>query len=67
MKAMKYVWTMVLALAAIIAAQVGLTGVLGFHTAELIGKTAVTALCLYAVIRAFQAFRAKRDAGKAQG
>ena len=49
MKAMKYVVAVVLVLAAIIAAQMGLSGVLGFRTAELIGKTAVTALCLYAV------------------
>ena len=54
-------------LAAIIAAQMGLTGLIGFRTAELMGKTAVTALCLYAVIRVCQAFRVKRKAGKAQG
>ncbi len=67
MKAMKYVLTVVLVLAAIIAAQMGLTGLIGFRTAELMGKTAVTALCLYAVIRVCQAFRMKRKAGKAQG
>ena len=67
MKAMKYVLTVVLVLAAIIAAQMGLTGLIGFRTAELMGKTAVTALCLYAVIRVCQAFRVKRKAGKAQG
>lgn len=67
MKAMKYVLTVVLVLAAIIAAQMGLTGLIGFRTAELMGKTAVTALCLYAVIRACQAFRVKWKAGKAQG
>ena len=64
MKAMKYVVAVVLVLAAIIAAQMGLSGVLGFRTAELIGKTAVTALCLYAVIRVFQAFRAERKANE---
>ena len=67
MKAMKYVLTVVLVLAAIIAAQMGLTGLIGFRTAELMGKTAVTALCLYAVIQVCQAFRVKRKAGKAQG
>ena len=67
MKAMKYVLTVVLVLAASIAAQMGLTGLIGFRTAELMGKTAVTALCLYAVIRVCQAFRVKRKAGKAQG
>ena len=46
MKAMKYVLTVVLVLAAIIAAQMGLTGLIGFRTAELMGKTAVTALCV---------------------
>ena len=40
-----------LAAAAVLAAQMALTGVLGFHTAEAIGKTAMTALFLYAVIR----------------
>ena len=48
-----------LAMAAIIAAQTALAGVLGFHTAEVIGKTAVTALYLYAVT---QMFRTKREA-----
>ena len=48
-----------LATAAIIAAQMALTGVVGFHTAEVIGKTAITALYLYAVARMF---RAKREA-----
>lgn len=51
-----------LAAAAIIAGQMALTGFLGFHTAELIGRTAVTALCLYALIRVVQALRAKREA-----
>lgn len=59
MKAMKYVLTVVLVLAAIIAAQTGLAGLIGFRTAELIGKTAMTALYLYAVTRMF---RAKREA-----
>ena len=62
MKVMKYVLTVVLVLAAILAAQMGLTGVLGFRTAELIGKTAMTALCLYALIRTVQALRVKREA-----
>ena len=48
--------------AAVIAGQTALAGVLGFHTAEVIGKTAMTALYLYAVIRMFQASRAKRAA-----
>lgn len=48
-----------LATAAIIAAQTALAGALGFRTAELIGKTAMTALYLYAVTRMF---RAKREA-----
>lgn len=49
-----------LALAAVIAAQMALTGVLGFHTAEMIGKTAMTALYLYAVMRMFRAEREAR-------
>ena len=57
MKAMKYVGTMVLALAAIMAVQMGLTGLTGFHTAELLGKTAMTALFLYSIIRLVQAAR----------
>lgn len=45
--------------AAVIAAQTALAEVLGFHTAERIGKTAMAALYLYAVTRMF---RAKREA-----
>lgn len=41
----------ILAVAVVIAVQVGLSFVVGFHTAELIGQTAMTALFLYAVIR----------------
>ena len=59
MKAMKYVLTVVLVLAAILGAQMGLSGIVGFHTAEIMGKTAMTALYLYAVARMF---RAKREA-----
>lgn len=59
---MKGIGMGLLAAAAVIAAQTALTGVLGFRTAELLGKTAVTALYLYAVIRMFQASRAKRAA-----
>lgn len=56
---MKGIATGLLAMAAIVAAQTALAGVLGFHTAEVIGKTAITALYLYAVTRMF---RAKREA-----
>lgn len=59
MKAMRNVGMAVLAMAAIIAGQTALAGVAGFHTAELIGKTAMTALYLYAMMRIF---RAKREA-----
>ena len=51
MKTMKSVGAAVLAMAAIIAAQMALTGVLGFQTAEALGKTAVTALFLYILVR----------------
>ena len=51
MKTMKSVGMAVLAMAAVIASQMALTGVLGFHTAEVMGKTAVTALFLYQIIR----------------
>ena len=56
---MKGIAAGLLVMAAVIAAQMALTGVLGFHTAEVMGKTAVTALYLYAVTRMF---RAKREA-----
>lgn len=42
----------ILAVAVVIAAQVGLSFVVGFRTAEIIGQTAMTALFLYAIIRA---------------
>lgn len=54
---MKYVMMMVLAMAAIIAGQTALAFVLGFHTAEILGKTAVTALYLYTIMRMFRAGR----------
>lgn len=54
---MKSIAAGLLAMAAVIAAQMALTGVVGFHTAELLGKTAVTALYLYAVVRACRAGR----------
>ena len=50
----------VLAMAAIIMGQTALAFVLDFHTAEMIGKTAMTALYLYAVIRAAEAKRAAK-------
>lgn len=56
---MKGIAVGLLAAAAIIAGQMALAEVLGFHTAEVIGKTAMTALYLYAVTRMF---RAKREA-----
>lgn len=49
-----------LAAAAVVAAQMALTEVLGFHSAEVIGKTAMTALYLYAVTRMFQEKREAR-------
>ena len=57
---MKHFMMMVLAMAAILAAQMGLSEMVGFHTAEIMGKTAMTALYLYAVIRMCRAFRVKR-------
>lgn len=50
-----------LAVTAVIAAQTALAGILGFHTAEVIGKAAITALYLYAVMRMLQKSRAKRE------
>ena len=41
-----------LAVAAVIAGQTGLSFVVGFHTAQLIGETALGAMFLYAVVRA---------------
>lgn len=54
---MKSIAAGLLAMAAVIAAQMALTGVVGFRTAELLGKTAVTALYLYAVVRVCRAGR----------
>ena len=59
-RTMKGIAMGLLAIAAVIAAQMALTGVLGFHTAEAMGKTAVTALYLYAVARMFRATREAR-------
>ena len=60
MKTMRNVGMAVLAMAAIIAGQTALACVVGFHTAELIGKTAMTALYLYAMMRIFRAKRETR-------
>jgi hypothetical protein len=49
---MKGIVIALLAVAVVIAAQTALSFVVGFHTAELIGETALGALFLYAVIRA---------------
>ncbi len=49
---MRGIGTALLAVAAVIAAQTALSFVVGFHTAELIGETALGALFLYAVVRA---------------
>lgn len=57
---MKGIAAGLLAVAAVIAGQMALTGVAGFHTAELMGKTALTALYLYAVARMFRANREAR-------
>lgn len=57
---MKYVLTMILAAAAIIAVQTGLSGLVGFHTAELMGKTAMTALFWFSIIRLIQEVRRAR-------
>lgn len=60
MKEMKYVGMAVLAMAAIIMGQTALAFVLDFHTAEMAGKAAMTALYLYAAIRAAEAKRAAK-------
>lgn len=57
---MKGIAAGLLAVTAVIAGQMALTGVVGFHTAELMGKTALTALYLYAVARMFRARREAR-------
>lgn len=57
---MKGIAVGLLAVTAVIAGQMALTGVVGFHTAELMGKTALTALYLYAVARMFRANREAR-------
>ncbi len=54
---MKGIAAALLAMAVIISVQMALTGVLGFHTAEVIGKTAMTALFLYAALRMCRAGR----------
>lgn len=56
---MKYLLTTILTMAAIIAAQMGLTYVFDFHTGELFGKAAMTALFWYHILRSF---RGKREA-----
>lgn len=57
---MKGIAAGLLAVTAVIAGQMALTGVVGFHTAEVMGKTALTALYLYAVARMFRANREAR-------
>lgn len=57
---MKYVLTMVLVMAAIILVQTGLSGLVGFHTAELLGKTAMSALFWFSIIRLIQEVRRAR-------
>ena len=57
---MKGIGTALLAVAALIVVQTALSFVVGFHTAELMGKTALTALYLYAVARMFRARREAR-------
>lgn len=49
---MKGIGIALLAVAAVIAAQTALSFAVGFHTAQLLGETALGALFLYAVIRA---------------
>lgn len=48
---MKDIAAALLAVAAVIVAQTALSFVVGFHIAEVLGQTAMTALFLYAVIR----------------
>ena len=57
---MKDIAAALLAVAAVIVVQTALSFVVGFHTAEIIGQTAMTALFLYAVIRMFRAKRERR-------
>lgn len=58
---MKDIAIALLAVAVVIAVQTALSFVVGFQTAEVIGKTAITALYLYAVMRMLQKSRAKRE------
>lgn len=60
MKTIKVVLAAVLAMAVIIAGQTALACVVGFRTAELTGRTAMTALYLYAMMRLFRTKRAAR-------
>lgn len=48
---MKDIAVALLAVAVVIVIQTALSFVVGFHTAEIIGQTAMTALFLYAVVR----------------
>ena len=60
MKTMKYAGTMALVMAGILAGQTALACVLDFHTAELLGKTAMSALFFYSLIRLVRTARRAR-------
>nr|WP_325200949.1 hypothetical protein [uncultured Oscillibacter sp.] len=49
---MKGIGIALLAVAVVVAGQTALSFVVGFRTAQLLGETALSALFLYAVIRA---------------
>ena len=59
---MKGIATGLLAVAVVIAGQMALTGVAGFHTAELVGGTVLTFLFFYVLFRSGR----KREEAKAE-
>ena len=59
---MKGIATGLLAVAVVIAGQMALTGVAGFHTAELVGGTVLTFLFFYLLVRSGR----KREEAKAE-
>ncbi|MCI8812585.1 MAG: hypothetical protein HFG12_05040 [Oscillibacter sp.] len=59
---MKGIATGLLAVAVVIAGQMALTGVAGFHTAELVGGTVLTFLFFYLLFRSGR----KREEAKAE-
>jgi len=50
---MKYALTVILAMAGIIMAQIGLTCLFSFQTGETFSKAALTALFFYSILRGY--------------